>query len=413
MIRISPRAKKIAWLLTFVYFASYLMRINFTVMTVKICSDMSVEKSAIAVVIAGLTMTYGGGQIISGLLGDRFKPQHILSVGLFLAAVCNVTMYFCNTIPIMTAVWCVNGFAHSMLWPPIVRLMSMYLTDEEYSYSAVRVSWGSSFATIFLYTVCPLLLYIMHWRTVMIVCASAGAVIALVWTVFNRKLLASPVALADAEQNSDAAPQRVPLPKFVFMPVALIMLGIILQGVLRDGVQDWMPSYLLETFHMSEENAIFSTVILAVFSIISFAVFDFIHRKLFKNEVFCAAMIFAFAVLSAGVLYLVNIFTDMAALSMLLMAFISAGMHGINLMLITVVPKRFVKSGKVSTFSGLLNSCTYIGASISIYGFAVLAEKFGWNFTILMWVFVAAAGCGVCLAAAPLWKKFRKEYSDN
>lgn len=412
MNRISSRAKKIAWLLTLVYFASYLMRINFATMIVKICSDMSVEKSALAIVVTGLTITYGGGQIVSGFLGDKFKPQNILTVGLFLAAICNVAMYFCSAIPIMTAVWCVNGFAHSMLWPPIVRLMSMYLSDEEYGYSAVRVSWGSSFATILLYVVCPLLLYIMSWRTVMLICAAGGAAIGLVWTLGNKKLLSMPVESKSGEKKNDGESARVPLPKFVFFPIALIMIGIILQGVLRDGVQNWMPSYLLESFGMSEENAIFATVILAIFSIVSFAVFDFIHRKLFKNEVFCAAMIFAFATLSALALYFCNLVFDVAAVSMILMAFISAGMHGINLMLITVVPKRFVKSGKVSTFSGILNACTYIGASLSTYGFAVMAENFGWNVTIFMWAVVAACGLGVCLLASPLWKKFRRTYSD-
>ena len=98
--------------------------------------------------------------------------------------------------------------------------------------------------------------------------------------------------------------------------------------------------------------------------------------------------------------------------SVLLMSLMTACAHGINLMLITVVPKRFVKSGKVSTYSGILNACTYIGAALSSYGFAALAESFGWNFTILMWVFISLAGLAVCLVSTPMWKRFRKEYSD-
>ncbi|MBQ9131640.1 MAG: MFS transporter, partial [Clostridia bacterium] len=113
-----------------------------------------------------------------------------------------------------------------------------------------------------------------------------------------------------------------------------------------------------------------------------------------------------------GALYLLNLASASVAISMLLMALIVACMHGINLMLITVVPKRFVKSGKVATYSGLLNACTYIGASISTYGFAALAESFGWNFTILTWVLVSLAGVAVCLGATPFWKRFRREYVD-
>lgn len=410
---IRKRAKAIAWSCTLVYFASYVMRINFAVMLVKICSDMQVNKTDLAVVVTGLTIAYGAGQIISGLMGDKIKPQLMLTMGLALAAVCNVSMFFCHSIPLMTVVWSVNGFAHAMLWPPIVRLMSTYLSDTEYSYSAVRVSWGSSFATIALYLLCPLMLTFLHWRVIMLVCALCGVAIMVFWMLVNPKLFTEPVENARNKRTEEGTkPARLPLPRFVYLPVALIMLGIILQGILRDGVTNWMPSYLLETFGWPEENAIIATVILAVFSVISFAVFDLLHRKVFKNEVFCSAIIFIMSAVSAALLYLINVASGSVLFSMLLMAVIVACMHGINLMLITVVPKRFVKSGKVATYSGLLNACTYIGASISTYGFAALAESFGWNFTILTWVMVSLAGVLVCLCAVPLWKKFRKDYVD-
>ena len=410
---IRKRAKAIAWSCTLVYFASYMMRINFAVMLVKICSDMQVNKTDLAVVVTGLTIAYGAGQIISGLMGDKIKPQLMLTMGLALAAICNVSMFFCHSIPLMTVVWSVNGFAHAMLWPPIVRLMSTYLSDAEYSYSAVRVSWGSSFATIALYLLCPLMLTFLHWRVIMLVCAACGIAIMVFWTLVNPKLFTEPVENArnkGAEEGTK--PAYSSLPSFVYLPVALIMLGIILQGILRDGVTNWMPSYLLETFGWPEENAIIATVILAVFSVVSFAVFDLLHRKVFKNEVFCSAIIFVMSAVAAALLYLVNVASSSIVFSMLFMAVIVACMHGINLMLITVVPKRFVKSGKVATYSGLLNSCTYIGASISTYGFAALAESFGWNFTILTWVMVSLAGVLVCLCAIPLWKRFRRKYAD-
>lgn len=408
--KIAGRAKAIAWMCTLVYFASYLTRNNFSVMMLNICNEMGTTKTALAVVVTGLTVTYGLGQIISGLMGDKIKPQLMLTMGLGLACACNVAMFFCSNTTFMTVIWCINGFAHSMLWPPIVRIMSMYLTDEEYSYSAVRVSWGSSFATIFMYLALPQLLKVTSWRVLMLVCAAAGVGIMIAWTFSSPRLLKDPVAIALKSESGKKNFKKPP--NFVYLPIALIMLGIILQGILRDGVQNWMPFYLSESFGIPESDAITSTVLLAIFSVISFAVFDLLHRKVFKNEVFCAAVIFALSAVSAFVLYIVALFTSFAVPAMLLMAIIVASMHGINLMLITVVPKRFVKSGKVSTYSGILNACTYIGAALSSYGFAALAENFGWNFTILMWVFVSLAGLAVCICATPLWKRFRREYSD-
>ena len=162
---------------------------------------------------------------------------------------------------------------------------------------------------------------------------------------------------------------------------------------------------MMETFGMTEENSILTAVIPAIFSIIGFSVFGKLQQKLIKNEVLCACSIFGLATVSALVMYFVS---GGAAVSTLLMSIIIGCMHGVNLMLITVVPKRFVKYGKVSTFSGLLNSCTYIGAAASTYGFAVLAELNGWKFTIGMWAVVAALGALICFATAFLWKKYYK-----
>ena len=186
-------------------------------------------------------------------------------------------------------------------------------------------------------------------------------------------------------------------------------------GTLRDGVTNWMPSFLTESFGLSEENSILVTVVQAVFSLVAFSVASVVHQKLIKNEVTCAAVIFLVSVACGAALYLCSLFGANVIVSTVLMALIIAGMHGVNLMLITVVPKRFAKSGKVSTFSGIVNACTYIGAAIATPLFALLAEAqgLGWNATILSWALIALAGMGVCLLAVPIWRRFRREYADN
>jgi len=411
---IRPRARGIAWMLTLVYFASYFMRINFAVMIVKVCADMNKAETDLAIVLTMLTISYGLGQIINGFLGDKIKPQYMLSFGLGLAVICNVCMAFAQAIPLMMAVWCVNGFAHSMLWPPIVRLMSGYLTNDEYSYAAVRVSWGSSFATILLYLLCPALLMAISWRHVILACAAIGAVILVVWQILHVRLFdqpLSPVVSSNRAEKTKTVGEK--LPRYVLFAIPMIMLGIVLQGSLRDGVTDWMPSILHARFDLPAENAILYTVIPAIFSVFSFMGFDLLHRKLFRNEVTCATVIFVGSAISALLLACSDMWFRVPAIAILLMALIIACMHGINLMLITVVPKRFLKTGKVSTMSGILNACTYVGASISVYGFAALKEHFDWTFVFFLWFGISAAGAVVCGAIAPVWKKFRREYADT
>ena len=409
---IRPRARSIAWMLTLVYFASYFTRINFNVMLVNIYPDLGVEKSELAIVITALTIAYGAGQVINGFLGDKIKPQWMLTGGLSLAIASNVAMFFAQPILPMAIIWCINGFAHSMLWPPIVRLMSVYLTDEEYSYAAVRVSWGSSFATIALYLLCPLLLKLLTWRQIILVCAAVAVLILIAWQILQPKLFTQPVALADQKKGRGAVVGTA-LPRYVLFALPMIMLGIILQGALRDGVTDWMPSVMNEQLGLPEENAILTAVIPAIFSVISFMAFDLVHRKLLRNEVVCAAVIFGGAALSSLLLVISGLWWSSPVLSVLLMAIIIACMHGINLMLITVVPKRFVKTGKVSTVSGVLNACTYVGASVAIPVFALLEESYNsWTAAFVAWLVISALGALVCAVVAPVWKRFRCEYAD-
>ena len=411
---IAPRTKKIAYFLAAVYFTSYCMRINLAVMLVKICSEMQVEKSALAIVITGLTVAYGTGQVISGFLGDRIKPRHIIPAGLSLAVLCNVGIFFSSTIPSMTLIWSINGFAHALLWPPIVRLMSTHLTAEDYSFAAVRVNQGSSIATIALYLFCPLLLGVMEWRTIMLLCAAWGAVMIVLWFVLYPRVFTKTDAHVEKAESPATAPEQkvLPIPLYIFGAIALIMPGIMMQGMLRDGVTNWMPSFLLETFGLSEENSIVSTVILAIFTMISYSAFSALQKRFFRNEVACAAAIFGGSAIVCAALFAVNLLAPTAALvpSLILMALTVAAMHGVNLMLIAIVPRRFVVFGKVSTYSGILNASTYVGAAISTYGFAALAETFDWNFTILTWVAISLVGATLCFFAARIWQKHLDEH---
>ncbi len=433
---IRGKAKAIAWLCTLVYFGSYITRQNFNVMQIYVIQNWTSAdpKDLFGTIITVMTITYGVGQVVCGFLGDKIKPQYMLTGGLALASITNILMAVPqisveSNIVLMAVIWGVNGFAHSMLWPPIVRIMSMYLTDEEYGYSAVRVSWGSQFATIILYLGCPTLIMgitalsgtgnallsrvaSLEWRGAMLVCAAIGIIIDVVWVIFYPKLLKEPLRDAPKKSRSNSKSTGVPIPAFVIAPLVCIFFGIIFQGVLRDGITNWTPTLLKESFGLEDWISTMLAVLLAVFAIFSFSVYEYIHKKFFKNEVFCAAMIFGFSAVMSAIVLLMFVFeVNVVVLFVLLEAIIVGNMHGINLMLITVVPKRFVRSGKVSLFSGVLNACTYIGAAVGTMVFAMLSGD-SWIPVIISWIVVSILGLAVCLIATPLWKKFRREYAD-
>jgi OPA family glycerol-3-phosphate transporter-like MFS transporter len=234
--------------------------------------------------------------------------------------------------------------------------------------------------------------------------AILGGTVAVIWFFLkSRIVLDTPADSSGALQSS----RKLKFSSAVIIPLAFIALGIIFQGMLRDGITSWTPTYLSEVFNYDAGDSIFYTVALAVFSIVCYTVIGEIYKRFFKNEVFCASLIFTVALLSCALLFaFFNVSGGVFTVAML--AVITGMMHGANLMLVSYVPKRFKIYGNISTVSGALNSCSYIGSAIFTYAVAVLSEKLQWRYTVGIWGIVAALGALCCIAAVPLWNKFIK-----
>lgn len=386
---------KIAWLFMLTYMISYVTRINYGAIVSEMERATQISRSLLSVSLTGSFITYGVGQIVSGILGDKFSPKKLIATGFAITIIMNLLIPLCPNALCMTVVWCINGFAQSFMWPPMVRIMSELFNEHDYNKVNVRVSWGSSLGTIIVYLLSPVVITFLSWRGVFVASAFAGIVMLLVWIKSAPEISAKPRAVTKTSSQGN---------RIFATPLMIgVMLAIILQGMLRDGVTTWMPTYISETYNLSSAVSILSGVCLPVFSIISFQITSRLYEKKFTNPVLCAAVIFAFGAVSALCLCFI---TGMSAIaSTLLSAMLTAAMHGVNFMLICMVPAFFKKYGNVSTASGILNSCTYIGAAISTYGVALVSERAGWNMTILLWFAAALLGTVICLFCVKAWKK--------
>ena len=141
---------------------------------------------------------------------------------------------------------------------------------------------------------------------------------------------------------------------------------------------------------------------LPIFSILSLRLALALYVKLPGNPVRCAAIIFALGAVAALVLSFVADVSPIGSIAC--MALLTGSMHGVNLMLICMVPPFLQRNGNVSTVSGILNSCTYVGAALSTYGIALLSDQAGWQVTALLWFAIAALGTGVCILCNRKWK---------
>lgn len=401
-------ARRLTLLCAAVYFCSYLTRLDYGAVMVEMVRAEGFSRVDASAALTGLFITYGFGQLISGYLGDRVRPQLLIFFGLIACGLMNLLIPFCPSPAWMTVVWSVNGLAQAMMWPPLVRIMSQHMTESEYKVATVHVSWGSSLGTIVIYLLIPLLLKVSSWRGVFYCAAAVGMGMAAFWMArYGRVERTLPLQeqAAPADEPGDAGKSGGGLR--ALMPLLAIMMGVIIcQGTLRDGITTWMPTYLADTYHMESGKSILTGVLLPLFGMVCYQIVLWMNRKLVKNELQCAAIIFGVGLVSLLALRLLH--AHSFALSVLILAFAVASMHGVNLIMTCMTPKYLAGSGKISMISGLLNACTYIGSALSMYGVALIADRFGWTVTESLWCAVALLGTLCAAACVPKWGKLRK-----
>ena len=270
----------------------------------------------------------------------------------------------------------------------------------------VWVSWGGSIATIIVYLTAPTLITVGGWRLVFFGAATAAAVMAAVW-LWRYHALKMPVLTAAPVQTPRQESERKQGMRAVLPVVGMIMLAIVLHGILRDGITTWTPSYLSDAFEADSGVAILSSVVLPLFAIVCFQLTSTLNRKLIKNEMTCAASIFAAGLVALCVLRLAG--TSSFLLTVLALAISVGSMHGVNLVFTCMIPPYLSRFGKTAFVSGLLNSCTYVGSALSMYGVAMLTQRCGWQATLSAWCLIALAGTLCCLLTIKSWRKIRRE----
>lgn len=388
---------KLTLLFMITYTVSYITRINYGAVIAEMEAESGIARTLLSMALTGSFVTYGAGQIISGILGDRFSPKKLIALGFVLTSLMNFLIPLCQNAYQMTGVWCINGFAQALIWPPMVRLLTYHLEPDDYKRTTTKVSWGISFGTIIVYLIAPLLISLFHWKAMFLFSGICGAIIVFVWLKFCPDVAKSDVRIVKVS-NTKASGGKLFTPLFF-----AILLAAMLQGLVRDGSTTWMPTYIADTYQIGSAAAILTGVILPLFGLLCYQITLRLYITRFKSPIACTGVIFVFAMVSAFGLFLST--GKSAILSVLFSALMTSAMHGTNLLLTCMVPPFFQKRGSISTVSGIINSTVYIGSAISTYGVAVISERLGWGATILTWFFVLVAGGITCFLATKPWAK--------
>lgn len=390
------------WLCWIVYFCTYLGRLNYSSAMPQMINAGFITRSQAGLISTLYFTSYAIGQLINGILGDKMSSKWMIFGGVFFSGIANLCMGLIPNFLFMAICWTINGFALSMVWPPIVRIFSEMLVKEVTVKCFTNISSTIAMGTLFSYLLSAFMISKFGWGAVFTSAAIILLILAFVWFKMFGIVEHFQDKYGVEEIVDESVPScvqqtaSVPFIKLVFSPAVLvILLPLVVQGVLKDGVTAWVPTYISETFMTSPVTSVLAATVLPIVNLSGAYAAQYVRKKFFESEI-KVSMVFFFIALAA--LMALFFFSNVSIiLTVALLAIITSSMLAINTALVSFVPMHFAKYGRSSTMSGFLNSVAYVGSAVSTVSIGLLVSNAGWSVTILSWGIVTAVALVVCI----------------
>lgn len=397
------------------YTVAYIGRLNYSACLAQIIADCGFSRAAGGMVGTAFFIVYGCCQLLTGFAGDFIAPERMIFAGLAGAGVVNLCFSFTASAPVMTALWCANGFFQAMLWSPIVRIFAEWFKPAYRRAACVRISITSPVGTVAAYLSAVFFIHRGDWRGQFRFAAVLLLAMAGVWAAFLRPLAASAAFETRAPKSPKMPPQPRPgpsmggagiLPLLLRAGLPVFFLALVAQGVLKEGITTWVPTFAEDTYGLDGGVSVFGTMFLPLVNIAGVYLAAWLDRRVFRNELRCTGALFA---LNTCLILLLYALRGAGALpAYLLLALATTTMMGANTMLASYMPLSFARFGKSSSAAGILNFCIYLGCGVSVWGTGLLSTALGWGNTMLLWAVISAAGLCACLAAGGGWNRFKE-----
>lgn len=411
-LRTSKRAKRLFLLCWLAYAASYVTKLCFSICMNGMISNGLFDEAFGGAIGTALFASYGVGQLVNGWLGDKISPKYMIGIGLSIASAMDILMALATSKYLLLAIWCVEGVGCSMLWAPILRCISEYLPPKERDAAGTWISATIPVGTIVSYVVGGIFLDRLGYRAVFIVSGLIGAIFVLIWILGMHSLGDYFTSFKKESASGDAREADVisvcDLVRLVLSSgTAMAIICIFFNGILKDGVTLWLPTYLSETFALSDSTASWLMNIIPIINLAGAFVAVQINKRVTKNEFLTVSLMFAVSLVGILGLYFFGKYNVFFAV--ILMSLSTSSMLGANTMLLTFIPMFFAKVGRASALTGFLDAVSYLSSAISAAAIGLIAGALGWNTTVIVWAAVAFGGAFFSTIIFSRWKKGRAE----
>ncbi|MBQ8295534.1 MAG: MFS transporter [Clostridia bacterium] len=397
----------LTWLCWLVYSSAYVGKLSYAANISQVIAYYKVSHADAGVVSTCLFFAYAVGQFVNGVFNKRYNIRLVVTVSLALSCAVNLVLAITDYFPVVKYLWIVNGFAQSVLWPTLIRLLAECLPEKSMSYASVIMGAASPVGTVVIYAVSALYVKI-NFKLAFYTAAILLPIVILIWVCTSGVLMKKAKengAMEDGEKMEENAAQRIPAApvsvktkqKIPFdLMLTIIFLAVFAVGVnlIADGLTTWVPSILKESFGFDDSLSIILTVALPLITVFSNFFAVMLHKKM-PDFIHKSALLFA--ITGGLILLIIGMFSLKQAIVTIVCFALVRGLLGcVNSLVNGVFPlfmKEKINSGMIA---GVLNGFCYVGSTASSYGLGLVADHHGW--TAVFWLLFA-----VCVLVCVMW----------
>jgi OPA family glycerol-3-phosphate transporter-like MFS transporter len=384
------------------YVTAYFGRINLSIILPNLNDTLGYSNTSLGIIALCFFAAYAIGQLINGFIGDVINPRYFVSLGLFIAGLCNVFFGFSKGIVFLCVFWSLNGYAQSMLWGPMIRMVSEASPQKQLQKVTLFFASSTIFGYLFSYTLVGKMAVNLNWRMVFLIPGCILILISAVWFVIFRDYHAM-FGQESAPRQAGSRKSFRDIPGFV-LRTRLWAVGLIalLNGSVKEGMTLWGPSFFIDYQSLPLEKTLYLMSFIPLMNLIALAGSAFVNRA-FKYQTkytlsFFLFLAFAFSVLLRAGMNINHFVVDFAFFG--LFALVLA----VNNMITSFIPLYFNKERRVSSVAGLLDCSVYAGAALSSPLTGFIADKAGWQGIVNGWIGI----CAAALLMSFLSRNYRK-----
>lgn len=366
------------------YASIYLGRLNLSIAAPIMEQEELINSVQMGTLGSCFFFTYAFGQIINGYLGDIVNPKKIFSTGLIIAAVCNILIGFGPSVTMIFLLWSINGYAQSMIWGPLLKILAhTFIKEKERSRAAMILSTSIGVGSVLAILISSIVLE-KGFETVFWV---AGIIMLIIG-------IASLIFIPYVNQSKIIKREHVSFFKiFLDNKIRAILIPNMAHGIIKDNLNLWIPILFMMMYGIDVKQVVTYVFLIPLATLVGRLIFPWMYHRCRENEKVVVTIAFIVCIGSLMPLVAYQIPIWFAAL---LLACIALAVSVINAAFLTIFPLRFVESNNVASVSGMMDFIVYMGSAIGSVLFGIVIKYSGYKSIILFWIVISVISV-VCM----------------